>query len=124
MPEALPASLVGTMIKNSERKATRRVHGRSFVVRAAMRAKVTSISATLAAALVVLAPAARGQNQPAPSPAPDCVQLCKEGFNTQLTDESQKKAFTSCVVQNKCPSGKLDPSTAPRQNPLLGPFHF
>jgi len=72
---------------------------------------------------VLAAPAAWGQNPPVPSPAPDCAQLCKEGFNTQLTDESQKKAFTACVVQNKCTSaGKSE--SAPKQNPLLGPFRF
>jgi hypothetical protein len=102
----------------------RHVHGLGFVKLLIIPAKVPSIFAALAAAALVLTgPMAWGQNEPAPSTATDCLQLCKDGFNTQLTNENQKKAFTACVVQNKCTSaGKLDPTAAPKQNPLLGPF--
>jgi hypothetical protein len=102
----------------------RRVHGLGFVKLLTIPAKVPSIFAALAAAALVLTgPMAWGQNEPAPTTATDCLQLCKDGFNTQLTNENQKKAFTACVVQNKCTSaGKLDPTAAPKQNPLLGPF--
>jgi hypothetical protein len=82
-----------------------------------------SITALALATVVFTGAPAWGQNEPAPPANTDCAQICKDGFNTLLTDETQKKTFTACVTQNKCGSAeKLAPIAGPKQNPLLGPF--
>jgi hypothetical protein len=102
----------------------RRVHGLSSIKLLAIPAKTSSIWAVLVAATIVLtAPTAWGQNAPAPSANTDCLQICKEGFNTQLTDEAKKKVFAECVLGNKCSSAvTVEPPGPRKQNPLLGPF--
>jgi hypothetical protein len=94
----------------------------SLILATAARA-LPSITALALATVIFTGAAAWGQNEPAPPANTDCAHICKDGFNTLLTDETQKKAFTACVTQNKCGSvEKLAPIAGPKLNPLLGPF--